>query len=1385
MRIQTLATWVFITLPIILIGQNKISLTPDMLINLSTKGDAGLLIDEQVLSGDPKNSTSGSPSTVFFGSYNNMYYPIQIVIDLKTTHQLSDLYMYDSYNKDSLKIFTGTPGNWALSGVVYLGDWNYWKSIPLNVSSRFLMLEFPSTKANIAEIVLYGQSNTPSPAIPSRVLHTPPLMENFLGANALHNQPIDKLQCIGSIREYHPWQWDEGNGSTSYPGYPNNQYAWSPSWVSGAAWGWDFDQTYANFLNAGLDLSPCLQQTAPYMLGSSTNVDQKPISATDDPEDPASYEEHAQYLYQFTARYGSNVVPTSKLMLRPGQPLKSGLNLVKYIENWNEQDKWWRGREAYFSPYEMAAMSSADYDGHEGSLGDGYGAKNADPNIKFVMGGLTILGLEYIKAMKLWSDVNRTSGFPADVLNFHHYSNSSGGQDQAMKNGISPEDDSLKDKLKEIVEYRDRYLPGKEIWLSEFGYDTNPNSPQGARAIGQNDVYEVQAQWLIRSYLEMAAAGVDRAHVYFFADLNSQNPNKFNSSGLVNEKWYGYQPKTSWYYIYAMKKALNGYRFAQEKTSGNTNVNIYKFDNSSTSTSIYVAWCNTSNDTRINNFNINMGSALGATLLELNHGDTVCTETALQIGNNGNVSVNLSERPIFIRAVNSTSIDCIDMAAKDIIHLQLDKQGQATITPFDIDNGTKSNCGPLSFNISKNNFDCNDVSGGYYVEIQSDSTWKLSTVTDQTSCMTFPWSGVSGNLPAANTFTSTVVLGQPKSYKSIDNVPGSEVIKSGKEVTFYRKTFFLADSSHADFFAEMTVDDDMEIYLNGHLVAREESHSTSNSRFPSHWFHSAGNNTSPNSSHESFDYTSSNASSYLTQGTNEVILAVRNKSGKDNGGFSFRMGIGNPAAGGQKVTLTATDNVTLKSDTASTLVRVIDNLAPLFNLIANPEIHLNNQGMASVNLDDVRVSITDNCQLHSVQHTPTSLTFSQVKDSAIVEVVSDKTWSKSTIIDTKNAFTFPWSGALELPDSTTYTIRASVGQPYSFQGIDPIAGAEVISTDAHVTFFRKKFVLNIDSISKCWIDLTVDDDVEIYINGKLLAREGSFSSRNSQTPAHRIFYNTTSSSNGYKGGDAFDFVTTNNLASLLNPKGDNEIILAVRNGGNNNVGGFSFKLSIPLTEKNHVPVIITASDKYGNINTAYTSVEVKDTIPPTLVTTNPLLTPNSTGSINLSIAQFDNGSFDNTSIESFSIFPNIISCEGPHTTSFSATDYFGNTSNVTLNLTVDTSLCPSASTSSQKASSARNSRTEDDASAQSSWNYNAYPLPANDLLNIEMNQTLAGEAVTFEVWDLSGKLLLSKNSEASSHDFTSQLNLAELAAGKYFLTVRHQGESKTSKLVIN
>ncbi|AEV33859.1 hypothetical protein Oweho_2901 [Owenweeksia hongkongensis DSM 17368] len=622
---------------------------PEMLINLSAQGDATLLINEPNTAGDPKkNGKTGTPEGNFFASYNKMYYPIQVVIDLGALHSISEIFVFNTHDIDSLFFFTGSPKNWTKNGTIYLDGYNIWESTSIGKNSRYLMIEFPSSKANISEIVLYGKALEATPIIPKRTYHKPPLFESFLGINANHNHPLAKLSCVGTVREYHNWQWDEGNDDPSYEGYTNNQFGWNPSWVKEVS-PWNFDQTYSQFQLVKLDVSPCLQQSAPYMLENDGNTAWKPISKGDDPEIPSSYKEHARYMFQFSARYGSTRVPHQQLMLQSENPKISGMNLINYVENWNEPDNWWSGREAYFTPFELAAMCSADYDGHLGSLGLGYGAKTADPNIKFVMGGLANMSLEYIKAMKLWSDHFRNGSFPADVLNFHHYSNTSGGQDTNLKQAISPEDDSLKYKLAEIIEYRDRYLPGKEIWLSEFGYDTNPNSPQGVKAIGKNDVFEVQAQWLVRSYLEIAAAGVDRAHLFFFADLNSKNPNKFNSSGIVNEKWFKFQPKISWYYIYCIKNALTGYRFASEITSNHPDVNIYKFESDYDGTCLYAAWCKTSTDKKVSNYILDIQDKQGAKVLELSATERKATETDAKYDTKGNILLNLSERPILIR----------------------------------------------------------------------------------------------------------------------------------------------------------------------------------------------------------------------------------------------------------------------------------------------------------------------------------------------------------------------------------------------------------------------------------------------------------------------------------------------------------------------------------------------------------------------------------------------------------------------------------------------------------------------------------------------------------------------------------------------------------------
>jgi len=653
-------------------GQTKLSLNVEMMYNFSTQGEAGMLVDEQVLANDPATGQGGTPITVFTPGWVNadIYYPAMIVIDLGKTWNLMSLWLFDTYDSDSIFICTGDPSLWNKKAAMLLNTYNTWREVTLGDTARFVMFRYRSPSTRVAEIVLYGLPIGENSPPPLPIPLPKPDIDQFMGVNGFIDDPIDKLNCVGSVREYHNWGWDEGNLDTTYQGYPNNQYAWNPSWVSGPGWAFNFDQFYQQLKITSLIVSPDLQGCAPYITGFHDSLTQfKPITNNKDPLDPDSYIEHSDYMFQFAARYGQTAVTPSMLKLRPDQAFISGAGLTGYLENWNEPDKWWTTRKGYFTPDELSTMCSADFDGHENSMGTGKGMKAADPAIKMVMGGLASLNLEYVRCMKLWCDFNRRNGFPADVLNFHHYSENG-------THGISPEEDSLKHKLKKIVDFRDTSLPGKEIWLSEFGYDTNPDSEQAAVAIDTNDIYEVQGQWILRSYLEAVAAGVDKAFVFMLRDANAANPNKYNSSGLTTEIWYGQEPKKSWYYVSTMKNQLKGLRFDSEIASGLDSVNVYKFISTSCFTTVYAVWCTSSSNKIIENFTLDIGSSDAARMSAPQYGMPDGYQSVLEIQNN-TVNFRVTERPVFILSMQDASL--LPGAAEPVIGTLVVQQGQAGV----------------------------------------------------------------------------------------------------------------------------------------------------------------------------------------------------------------------------------------------------------------------------------------------------------------------------------------------------------------------------------------------------------------------------------------------------------------------------------------------------------------------------------------------------------------------------------------------------------------------------------------------------------------------------------------------------------------------------------
>ena len=278
-----------------------------------------------------------------------------------------------------------------------------------------------------------------------------------------------------------------------------------------------------------------------------------PIKPGADPTNPKAYIDYGKFIWQIAARFGSTKHPDN--LMRVDQTPRwsgdiinkkfSGLGYVKFLEIWNEPDKWWKkGTEDYFEPEATAAMMSACFDGHEGTMGAGVGIMSADPNMVVVMPGLTDFDMAYFARMNAWFVTNRKDKkWPCHVLNFHHYSNlgSQYGKHPPTwipSGGTTPANDKNFPMIREVM--KQARLLGLPVWITETGLDAVGPS-QMAFAGTEQQRGEALAQ-TCRAYL---AEGVERVFLYVIGDEPGfANGGLYQSSGLLGSR-PDYKPKVS------------------------------------------------------------------------------------------------------------------------------------------------------------------------------------------------------------------------------------------------------------------------------------------------------------------------------------------------------------------------------------------------------------------------------------------------------------------------------------------------------------------------------------------------------------------------------------------------------------------------------------------------------------------------------------------------------------------------------------------------------------------------------------------------------------------------------------------------------------------------
>lgn len=483
--------------------------------------------------------------------------------------------------------------------------------------------------------------------------------KNMLGVNAFEwnflQNPADpnngmqiyepKMQLIKSfagVRHYLDWSKIETE---------QGKYTFNPT----RSGGWNLDAMYQRCKADNVDLLVCLKTCPDWLLqtypGDQRDAENVPMPYGADKKQPESYILQAKAGFQFAARYGSTAQQDMSLVSVNSTPrwtgdqvnvVKTGMNLVKYIECDNERDKWWKGDKAYQTAEEYAANLSAFYDGHKGKLGKGVGVKAADPNMKVVMAGLAKTDVNYVAAMIEWCKKNR--GYRADgsvdlcfdVINFHLYSNDHEAHGGTATQGIAPELSEAAKVAHDFVALGQNYhLP---VWVTEAGYDINEHSPQRAIAIGTKSALLTQADWTIRTSLLYARNGIKKVFFYLLYDDNLSSWTQYASSGLLTGDL---KRRPAAEYVAQVKNLLGD--FVYQKTISQTPlVDVYKKG----TTSIYVLMMGDQTGKGLY-YTLNLPGKEKALTHNLRTGYTTTLVKGVNV-TNGGIRIKVTETPFFI-----------------------------------------------------------------------------------------------------------------------------------------------------------------------------------------------------------------------------------------------------------------------------------------------------------------------------------------------------------------------------------------------------------------------------------------------------------------------------------------------------------------------------------------------------------------------------------------------------------------------------------------------------------------------------------------------------------------------------------------------------------------
>lgn len=615
-------------------------------------GDPIKLFDENA---DPANGIMGDPKTHPSPLRAiNIFYPpgkgFRIVVDLHNLYALSDFYMYDrSFESDSVWLYTGEFNNWKLAAAYatasHTATWG-WQHFTVNQSSRFVMIRFNSYKATISELVLYGnlQQTLPRDTVYRLPALPPPTLAAFTGTNTYDYVSPQLLQPFHETRLYQMMEWYDTDTVHAYPKNTLSlNYFHQPP-----------QQQVRNFADSlemrGNHLWMSIRGMPAWLVKKGFNEKDKPVTSPGmDTEDPLSYGRHARTFWNLAAVYGKNKIDTN-LVDVTDVPKYTGLDVLNRFENGNEEDAYWT--KYYWTPMDYFAISSADYDGHEGRLGPKHGLYTADTSCKLITSGMIQLDTNRVRTLYfLCGQLRHDKKFIwQGGVQYHYYSNDAINNLNPPTKGVSPEEDHLRQKLAKVRAFHDRLLPGIPLILGENGYDRNQHSWQKTPVLPGYSEAQSQGIMCIRSLVAAFMSGFDGYNQFMMRSAtNDENAaGTFATSGMIggpaNNVIY-----PAWYYWSTFVQRLGNYQ-PDSIVSESGPVWIYRLKSQRDPTKkAFVLFSPTVDGSVIKNFNfkpqvVNNHAFTEIRLIDNNVSGLVQTGKM----SNGSIQLQISESPVIV-----------------------------------------------------------------------------------------------------------------------------------------------------------------------------------------------------------------------------------------------------------------------------------------------------------------------------------------------------------------------------------------------------------------------------------------------------------------------------------------------------------------------------------------------------------------------------------------------------------------------------------------------------------------------------------------------------------------------------------------------------------------